>query len=117
MDRTTLVAQLSVEIIKQQIASGAKHPSPGLIKEAVAAAHGIVEELDLDLSNALEQRLGVELEARNAGLANAEKTLKAQASVIGDLAARISALETKPAPAPASAASAPVAPPAVAPAT
>lgn len=46
-----LVARLAMEVIRQQIAHGAKHPSPGLIKEAVATAHAVVKELDVQLSD------------------------------------------------------------------
>lgn len=109
MDKTTLVAQLSVEIIKQQIASGSKHPSPGLIDEAVTTAHAIVDQLDLDLSKGIEDRLGDELASRTADV---QRALSSQAAHISELTSRIQALETKPVAAPApTPASAPVTPP------
>jgi hypothetical protein len=41
-----LTAELAVEIIKQQLALGLKHPSAGLIKEAVETAEGIINGLE-----------------------------------------------------------------------
>jgi hypothetical protein len=84
--KNALICRLAIEVVAAQLAAGAKHPSPGLITEAVDTASAVVDEIEA----CVERR-----EKAAADAAQAKADAEAKAALDAKVAAEAAAAAAK----------------------
>jgi hypothetical protein len=90
MEKNALIARLAIEAVAAQIAAGAKHPSPALIKEAVDTAAAVIDEVE----KCVEAR-ELAAEAAQKAEAQAKSDAAAKAALDAKVAAEVAAAASK----------------------